>query len=320
MDLDERSYLEELKTTHERRLHKLEQKRALLGVSTPPEIEIEIEDITSELKNLRNRLHRARAIDIDLLCHLAIAPRTGATVQFDWTSHFHNGVAAEATWAQLLLPDLIRVYHKLGRSSSEPAVALRQRATMAAGIAFGAIFSASSGYKVWVEQRTDDREVQWWAAQEDSPSIVGLLLAEQRTSADQQASDTLIEISVAQDISSTVDKWLRQKAQPFAERIRFVPDLSPGRAVVPDAAHALAMARQIGEACVAAHNARPDGKIHLFVAAPFGLTLMIGRKLNACGLVQCYDLEKASSAYQPACLLNAPDEGRADGGQQGIEK
>lgn len=69
---------------------------SLEALADVPEIEMEIEDITSELKNLRNRLHRACAIAIDLLCHLAIAPRTGATVQFDWISHFHNGVAAKA--------------------------------------------------------------------------------------------------------------------------------------------------------------------------------------------------------------------------------
>lgn len=306
MERDERVYLEDLRTTHQRRLQALEKRRAQFGTSTPPEVEIEIEDIGAEIKKLNERLHRARAVNLDLFCHMEIAPRDSATIRIDWTSHFRSGVAPAETWAQMLLPDLDRVYRQVGRASPDPAVALRQRATISAGLAFGAIFSAASGIRVWVEQRTDDREAQWWAAQEELPTIVGLLLDAQRTPLDPQSHDTLIEVGVAQDVGQSVDRWLETQARTFAERIRFVPDLGPGRAVVPDAAHALAMARQVGAACVAAHEAHPAGTIDLFVAAPFGLALMIGRKLNACGLVQCYDFDKGSGVYVPSCRLNAP--------------
>lgn len=305
MEQDERSYLEDLKTIHRRRLQSLERKQAQFGISTPPEVEIEIEDIGVAIKKLDERLHRTRAVTVDLLTYIDIAPRDSTTIRIDWTSHFANGIAPAGVWSQLLLPDLDRAYRQVGRTSPEPAVALRQRATISAGLAFGAIFSAASGIRLWVEQRTDDQETQWWAAQEDTPTIVGRLLDEQHTSLDSQAHDTVIEVGVAQDIGSSVAQWRQAQGHPFAEHIRCVPNLGPGRTVVPDAAHGLAMARQIGAACVAAHTAHPSGTIHLFVAAPFGLALMIGRKLNACGPVQCYDFDKSGGTYAPACLLNA---------------
>ena len=297
MEEDERTYLEKLKLLHQRRLQKLELKRAQLGISTPPEIEIEIEDIGGEVKQVDERLHRSRAFSVDLLSHVAIAPRERTTIQIDWTSHFHNSIASAETWAQQLIPDLDRVYRQVAQSSPEPAVALRQRATISAGLAFGAVFSAASRIRLWVEQHTNDRESQWWAAQEDAPTIVGLLLDEQHVTLDPQASDTLIEVGVAQDVGKTVDQWLQRQSQIFGERIRLIPNLGPGRTVVPDAAHALAMARQVGAACVTAHGQRPAGSIHLFVSAPFGLALMIGRQLNACGLVQW----QAGHLKRPPC-------------------
>ncbi len=306
MEQNERSYLEDLKTIHQRRLQSLEKKQATFGISTPPEIEIEIEDIGAEIKKLNDRLHRARAINVDLLSYIDIAPRDSTTIRIDWTSHFSNGIAPSETWAQMLLPELERVYRQVGRTSPEPAVALRQRATISVGLAFGAIFSAASGIRLWVEQRTDDQEIEWWAAQEDAPTIVGLLLNEQCTLLDLQSHDTLIEVGVSQDIGQSVERWRQTQGLTFAKHMVFVPNLGPGRTVVPDAAHALAMARQIGVACVAAHIAHPTGTIHLLVSAPFGLALMIGRKLNACGSVQCYDFDKGGSTYAPSCLLNVP--------------
>jgi hypothetical protein len=306
MEQDERSYLEDLTAIHRRRLQILERKQAQFGINTPPEVEMEIEDIGAEIKKLNDRLHRVRAINVDLLCYMEIAPRDGTTVPINWTEHFLQGVAPTEVWTQTLLPDLDRVYRQIGRASPEPAVALRQRATISAGLAFGFVFSAASGIRVWVEQRTDDREVQWWAAQEESPTIVGLLLDEQRTPLDPQSHNTLVEVGVAQDVGQSVNQWLQSQPDTFAEHIRFVPDLGPGRTVVPDAAHVLAMARQIETACMRAHSARSAGTIHLFVAAPFGLALMIGRKLNACGRVQCYDFDKGAGRYVPSCLLNAP--------------
>ena len=308
MDADERRYLEDLTTIHQRRLQIQERKHAQLGISTPPEIEIEIEDIRAAIKKIGERLHQARAVNVDLLCYVAIAPRDSATIQIDWTKHFLNGVAPDEIWAQRLLPELDSVYRQVGRTSPEPAVALRQRAPISVGLAFGAIFSSASGIRIWVEQRTDDRDVQWWAAQEDAPTITGRLLNPQHTLLNPQAQDTLIEVGVTHAIAQSVDQWRQAQAHTFAEHIRFVPNLEPGRTAVPDAAHALAMARQIGAACVAAHTARPAGTIHMVVAAPFGLALMIGQKLNACGMVQCYDFAKSSGSamYVPSCRLNAP--------------
>ena len=44
--------LEDLQHNHQRRLHELEKRAARLGISTPPEVEIEIQDIRTELARI----------------------------------------------------------------------------------------------------------------------------------------------------------------------------------------------------------------------------------------------------------------------------
>ncbi|NJN18883.1 MAG: SAVED domain-containing protein [Oscillochloris sp.] len=302
MEQEERTYLEDLKVIHRRRLQILERKKAHFGINTPPEIEIEIEDITQSIKDIDDRLHRTRAVPVDLLSYTAIAPRDSTTIQLDWTAHFSGGVASEQIWKQHLIPDLYNLYKRVSESSAQPALVLRQRATIASAVAFGAVFPHSSGIDLWIEQRTDDREVQWWAAQEDTPTIVGHLLNELPSpiACDGDGTDTLIEVAVAQDIGTAVMQWRQAQPYRFADHIRFVPNIGSDRTSVPDAAHALAMARQIAAACVAAHAARPTGTIHLIVSAPFALAVMIGRKLNACGVIQCHEFNREGKTYTPA--------------------
>jgi len=52
-----------LATTHKRRLRVLEEQRALHGADTPPEIVIEIEDITKQIAALDAQLAVLQAHD-----------------------------------------------------------------------------------------------------------------------------------------------------------------------------------------------------------------------------------------------------------------
>ena len=50
--------LEELRRLHQRRLHVLELQKARYGISTPPEVEIEIQDINTELARIGQKLQQ----------------------------------------------------------------------------------------------------------------------------------------------------------------------------------------------------------------------------------------------------------------------
>jgi hypothetical protein len=53
---EEQQQIMALATTHKRRLRLLEEQRALRGAGTPPDIVIEIEDITAQIADLDARL------------------------------------------------------------------------------------------------------------------------------------------------------------------------------------------------------------------------------------------------------------------------
>lgn len=58
MDDEQRRHLEELRRGHQRRLHQLERQQATFGVSTAPEISIEIEDIRTAIARIDTDLKR----------------------------------------------------------------------------------------------------------------------------------------------------------------------------------------------------------------------------------------------------------------------
>lgn len=56
MTNDERSNLETLLRNHTRRLYALQQRKALMGISTPPEVAIEIEDLEQIVAKLKREI------------------------------------------------------------------------------------------------------------------------------------------------------------------------------------------------------------------------------------------------------------------------
>jgi hypothetical protein len=56
---------------------------------------------------------------------------------------------------------------------------------------------------------------------------------------------------------------------------------------------------------LARDNLQPRGKIHLFLAVPAGLAMMLGQTLNTFGQIQTYEHvgNDAVGTYQPAALL-----------------
>ncbi len=63
---EELEYKRELLETHRRRLHKLEKRQAQLGINTPPEIDVEIEDIRLKIAALELEIEKLeKGISID---------------------------------------------------------------------------------------------------------------------------------------------------------------------------------------------------------------------------------------------------------------
>ncbi len=303
MDADERSYLEKLVKLKQRRLRILEEKRASTGPSTVPEIIIEIEDLDEEIAQLHDRLNRVSAVPVELDTYADSGPRDAGVKQIAWAAHFKSALPTPETWSSALLPELQRLRQKIGREHRDAAITLRPKAHLSAGFAFGYVFRSRAGIRLWIEQRHEEDRVEWWRASEKTPSIKELLLDTEPLDIDGMGADTIIELSISRNIQVAVAQWTEETGREVGTYIRLTPDSGPSSDSVPDAGHALAMARQISKEIKTARDQQPTGTIHLFGALPIALAVMVGMRLNACEPIQCYEYQRSENTYMPSCRL-----------------
>lgn len=299
MPSQQRQAIEQIRNEHERRLQQLEIKAAKLGLSTPPEIHIEMDDIRAAIDRLNAQLDTLLppgAIHIDLLTFPGQASHDPAHIVLDWVSDFTPDFPTPETWDSKLVPDLGRVLNECGAQRSR-LIALHAKARISAGVAFGYTFREPTGYQLWIEQRPNE----WWrtSAQpsEDTPLNV------QHFELDARQPDTTLEIGLPQDVHNEVAEYIAAHQLPIGMRVQCWLPAIPG--VVRDEAHAVAIAQQVRREIVAARRRTRRQTIHLFAAVPIGLAVLIGTQLNACEPVRCYEFDRTQQVYVPAVLLRS---------------
>jgi len=87
--------------------------------------------------------------------------------------------------------------------------------------------------------------------------------------------------------------------QALARRIAL--ERPEGMGIQIDEATAQAIASQVRS--VLQGVPQPRGTVHLFMAAPLAVAVMIGWHLNMVTPVQCYELPPGAATYEPSCRL-----------------
>jgi hypothetical protein len=59
--------------------------------------------------------------------------------------------------------------------------------------------------------------------------------------------------------------------------------------------------RQIRDEVLALRDRHPGMVVHIFGAMPIALAVLLGRELNRCDPIQCYEF--VGGSYQPSCFL-----------------
>jgi hypothetical protein len=306
MDDQERRHIEELIGLYTRRLHILEKQIASAGIRTPPEIQIECEDVKRKLEELKGQTEHSSVVTVELITHGSSGLESGATERIDWTALFDGGLPSADAWSEQLLPELYRLKARIVQGGGQ-VIALRAKAHLSACLAFGYVFRAPTGYRLWVEQSDlHTRQAQWWRT--DEKPLLETPLEQERTAGPSRAknTETSVEISAASDVDirAAVRQSILQHKLPIRERIHLRLPLHGKAVAVQSGPHALAMALQIRAAIRAVRNANPQQTIHLFGAMPFGMAVLLGAQLNACEQVQCYEFDRMTNTYQMACRLS----------------
>lgn len=166
---------------------------------------------------------------------------------------------------------------------------------LSASIAFGSIFSAVAGFSI----EMISRDAAIWPtdahAQPETPAYAFTRSAK-RTNA--SAGDLVVSIGIPRDISADVESALAAITLETAPALHL-----SGNAPIVSAEQANLAVAYLKRQIVDAIRESQAKTVHLFIAGPAFLALLLGHRLNATASVQCYEWVGAGS-YVETCRVN----------------
>jgi SMODS-associated and fused to various effectors sensor domain len=207
-----------------------------------------------------------------------------ATVNLDWVDLFEGDEPVErrqlrdpAGWNGVLRPQLREAVAEI-RGQGYRDVFVKGTMRLSTAFMVGNEFSDVAGFAIAVRQRDEE-----WASGGDRAQVT---VRSQET--DIGAGDELaIGISVAIDVAGDVLSYLQ--GLPIGRFINLMPEREIGRYAVADAAEARGLAQSLLDACRVEAGRACGTRLHLFVAAPLGLALLLGHVWNRIPETQLYD-------------------------------
>ena len=294
---------------------------SLSNVANWNTIKLEVDPATdADIARVANQIlkQRLRAIDarlpegaplrISFNTRRAVGSQPGSALVIDWSHRFggdYNREASAADWQRKLLSALTDVKKAIEQIVPHRQLLVSGFASLPAATALGCELMATSGIDTAWEQRMPDGNVQTWSlkcGREDAGFLAN-------TRDGELGSDDLaVLVSVNNDVTQAVASS-EGEIGPFRAYVHLNRDDSRQGAVLETPGQAVDLARKTIEA---ARRARGEyaigGRVHVFMAVPAGLAMLVGQLLNTLGPVQTYEHIQSNpiGIYRPAALLNSP--------------
>ena len=257
------------------------------------------------LSAIHKHLPQAEPLRLVINTRAATGHQPGTALEIDWTHRFAGAQRRSASphdWQSKLLPALEDIAEATQRNAGNRKVIATGLASLPSATALGYYFMATRGIEIAWEQLFPDRSRQIWdLAAERKSSGYEVLTTPGQT----DAEDLAVMVSVNADVEDAVAAS-RKTIGPFRAYVHVKSAeqhlllMTPGEAL--DVAQLT-----IEGARTARHRFGIRGQVHLFMAVPAGLAMMIGQLLNTLGPVHTYEHMQvdALGMYQPAALLGA---------------
>ncbi|MEY9887698.1 hypothetical protein ABIA31_001327 [Catenulispora sp. MAP5-51] len=216
----------------------------------------------------------------------------------DWTDRFDGATAyskrrpkAPATWAQLQADIEAAPMFLRGKTDIAVTGSLRQAPAFCTGAAFRMV----SGADLAILQRG-----QVWSTSADyeaaTPAIVEHSLG--------QGPDLAVAIAVATDPTTDILRYLRDQQLSVGSLLVLAPPAGGAKDnSIPDASTANALAVGIRDAV--RETVRTAPHVHLFLAGPLGLALLLGHRWNRIRPTTVYEDVATADFYEPAFFIDA---------------
>jgi hypothetical protein len=257
--------------------------------------------LIQRLQAIHRYLPKGDRLRVGLFARRAPSFEPGIALTLNWSPRFTEKEAAPGTWTNILLPALARVAEAISRHARGRAVEAFGIPTLPAAAAFGCAFLATTGLQAsWKQVQVGHPDQIWSLAAPREPSGFTPRIVS-RTPA---ARDLAVLVSVADDTEPVFAAY--QKQLPPLRAVVHVrgPGSYPHR--IPLAGQATDVALTVQDGMRAARREYGNiGTVHLFMAVPAGLAVLIGQLLNTFGTVQTYEQVSidGSGCYKPAALL-----------------
>ncbi|MGH3922582.1 MAG: SAVED domain-containing protein [Pseudonocardiaceae bacterium] len=222
-----------------------------------------------------------------------------ADYALDWVERFDGDSAylkrrprAPATWDQLQteiesVPSRLRT----GRSAVLLTGSLRQ----ATAFAIGGALRMVSGIDIAVNQRG-----QLWSSREPYNAPLTPRITEHVVG---RGNELAMALAVATDLTEDVLEFVHKRELPVERLLVLRPPAGAKDNAVPDAAAAVALA--VGVRDTVRQACRNNPRVHLFLAGPMGLALLLGHRWNRVKPTVVYEDVQNALVYEAAFTLDA---------------
>jgi hypothetical protein len=229
-----------------------------------------------------------------------MSPASSLDLDLDWTALFtpEDHWPAQEIWLEVMLPALHDVRQVLSTLPHGRTLHLNVQAHLAAAVALGFVFSLTSRFSLLL---SNEQKRFAWSTQETITDAEPLRSRTYKGTGETSAA--VVEILVSRQIIPAVTHSLSALGISYGHRLQLEVKKGVSNEAVSDGAHALAIARQVGRELRTLSDRDGVGHIHLFLACPAELAVLIGHHLNALGTVTVYEYRKQTREYISGCTL-----------------
>lgn len=213
----------------------------------------------------------------------------------DWSHRFTGRTAPASAWSEQLIPAAVTVARSLHVSARGRPIVAHGNPSIPAALVLGAAFLATRRqHLAWRQERLGAPPQEWSL---DVPRVTSGFSAT-LLPRDVSAHDLAVLVSVT---GSVVDDWAAGRAS--LPTFRAIVNVSkPGEPphLIASPGEALDLAHVVVDGIKAARRQYPEiHGVHLFMAVPAGIAVLIGRLLNTLWPVQTYDEPASPETSSP---------------------
>ncbi len=217
-------------------------------------------------------------------------------IQFDW-SQFSGGptrsLPTASEWDSTIISQLQTTKVWLTRYFAHRRLLLTGKRRLSASVAIGAVFSSVSGFALETSPAPD--QANWCTDAHADVLTPPYSLTKTETLG--KSNDLIVSLGILQNIQLHIDDFANASGLSASARLHLHGD-QPVVSAQQANQLVLAVKRVIRNAL-----AQTDATvIHLFLACPSFIALLLGHRLNAISVIQCYEWVNGKS-YTPSCRL-----------------